>query len=637
MKTLSKVSSDRLVIIVTHNYEQVEPYVTRKLTMNDGRLIEDRRFDRVMPPQADLNPQEGAVIESQIEENQSENMDFSMQLDRVPEELRREFKHEKKAEENKASSETHRARKQDTSRNQAYEDLDGRNQNLPLSGEVRLGLRNTFNLPIKFILLLLVYTFVVVAVIGQYTSMKNKLHQGDILGANGYFANTQAERILITKNDRSLFTAEDFEKLKDTPNVSNIIKDDISVDKGVEVAIDDAYLDGGFYPVDMISKVDVGRLPQNDNEIVLAVGDLSMAKNTLKELGDKAIGKAVTISDITNTDVKLAAGGATIVGIVWNSSQAPSSMAFGSDRVYGSEALGKEIATKLNASASTTTITYGNVAGNPSTGSQTVIPSSNVPEGQAYIFDEKQANYDNGAAKGKGVTVSVKNTYYTQDIWLKVADVITQDNIAKKLGISKDDYATYSSYLYVNPSDYAALYQRDSYQVTIMTEDETEAGATVANLKADGFKPLQLKDTLTDISGGFSFVIKLISFAGLIIEMVVLFFIAYAVIRLVMRSRNSYYSTLRILGASKKNTNRILNVELFVIMTIACALNFVAMVLIKYDVIHSKALVEQLSFLRPSDCLVLLVLLLGTSLLIGNRYSKKIFESSAMKSYREVV
>ena len=44
METLAKVSADKLVVIVTHNYEQAEPYVTRKLTMHDGKIIEDKKI-----------------------------------------------------------------------------------------------------------------------------------------------------------------------------------------------------------------------------------------------------------------------------------------------------------------------------------------------------------------------------------------------------------------------------------------------------------------------------------------------------------------------------------------------------------------------------------------------------------------
>ena len=44
METLHRISKDRLVVIVTHNYEQAAPYVTRKITMHDGRIIEDKKF-----------------------------------------------------------------------------------------------------------------------------------------------------------------------------------------------------------------------------------------------------------------------------------------------------------------------------------------------------------------------------------------------------------------------------------------------------------------------------------------------------------------------------------------------------------------------------------------------------------------
>jgi energy-coupling factor transporter ATP-binding protein EcfA2 len=43
METLSRVSKDKLVVVVTHNYDQAEPYVTRKITMHDGRIIEDKK------------------------------------------------------------------------------------------------------------------------------------------------------------------------------------------------------------------------------------------------------------------------------------------------------------------------------------------------------------------------------------------------------------------------------------------------------------------------------------------------------------------------------------------------------------------------------------------------------------------
>ena len=42
MALIAKIAHDKLVLVVTHNYEEVEPYATRKLTIVDGSLYEDK-------------------------------------------------------------------------------------------------------------------------------------------------------------------------------------------------------------------------------------------------------------------------------------------------------------------------------------------------------------------------------------------------------------------------------------------------------------------------------------------------------------------------------------------------------------------------------------------------------------------
>ena len=44
IKLLNEISKYKLVIVVTHNFEQVEEYVTRKIKMHDGRILEDKKI-----------------------------------------------------------------------------------------------------------------------------------------------------------------------------------------------------------------------------------------------------------------------------------------------------------------------------------------------------------------------------------------------------------------------------------------------------------------------------------------------------------------------------------------------------------------------------------------------------------------
>ena len=121
----------------------------------------------------------------------------------------------------------------------------------------------------------------------------------------------------------------------------------------------------------------------------------------------------------------------------------------------------------------------------------------------------------------------------------------------------------------------------------------------------------------------------------LVVEFVVLFFIAYAVIRLIMRSRNPYYSTLRILGANRKSMDRILKIELVVMMAISYAFSVGLSVLVRLGVLNVPFAGSMLSFFTPLDYVILGVLLLIMSALIARRYSRRIFGKSAMKVYRE--
>lgn len=41
MEILEKLSKNKLIIMVTHNYEQAEPYVTRKIRLHDGEIVAD--------------------------------------------------------------------------------------------------------------------------------------------------------------------------------------------------------------------------------------------------------------------------------------------------------------------------------------------------------------------------------------------------------------------------------------------------------------------------------------------------------------------------------------------------------------------------------------------------------------------
>ena len=56
LKLLHDVSKDKLVIVVTHDYDQVADYATRKIKMHDGEVVEDKKIKHADIVESDVLP-----------------------------------------------------------------------------------------------------------------------------------------------------------------------------------------------------------------------------------------------------------------------------------------------------------------------------------------------------------------------------------------------------------------------------------------------------------------------------------------------------------------------------------------------------------------------------------------------------
>ena len=175
VELLSAISRDKLVIVVTHNFEQFEAYATRKIKMHDGKVVEDERI--------------GSPVRI-AEENRS--LTFA-------------------GAERKATGK------------------------ISVPSKIRLGLRNTFNIIPKFILLLIVFLFVVVAVTSEYTSFQHSKEENSNLGYNSYFQNFSPDRIVLKKSDGSQFTEDDLKAIRQIDNVKSVAACDVLLDSLVNL------------------------------------------------------------------------------------------------------------------------------------------------------------------------------------------------------------------------------------------------------------------------------------------------------------------------------------------------------------------------------------------------------------------
>ena len=680
METLAKVAGNKLVVIVTHNYEQAEPYATRKLTMRDGKIVEDRKTGEAGNKETLSIEQlyESLAKEAHLQENQDQENQ----------------KQEYQEQEDQAAEETVPVPKMMTK-----------------SSELRLGTRNTFNLPAKFILLFIVYFFVSTAVLGQYASEKNSIHESDLLGTNPYFVNTSANRIVVKKANGAVFTDKDYETIKALPNVKDVVKNDVALDKGVSACMGELAIEGPLVSFDQIpeGKLAFGHMPRNDREIVIRLDSTNDAYITMAGSGQEYIGDPVVFMDINQNQVYDINEEITLAGIILddiNAAKNEDYSIYGYSTIYASESVSDMVMASMMASVSRTGLDYGGTILNVDYG-RAVYVSPNVPDGKAFILEDEAFFYvageddekTEGAAEAepaedteaedaadeetaedtedeqaadeetaedaeagqaadeetaeekdpaenadeKTLGISIHNHFFSSEGKYTVDRIITKDNCKKLLGMSGEEYEKTYNCVFISFDDFMKLFNRGRYQISVFMADEQESEDLQQALEENGYTTLMIKNALADSDGDLGKVLDLVTYGRLALEFIVLFFIAYAVIRLIMRSRNSYYSTLRMLGASAGNTRSILRTELTLMMLIAYSVVVAIAALINTGRLQALTgyqmteLTKLLKFLEWPDYTILGILLLLMSLLIANRYSRRIFKMSAMKTFREGV
>jgi len=587
VRLLHEISKNKLVIVVTHNYEQFEQYATRKIKMHDGKIAEDEKFE-------DKMPEEDETAES-----------AALGAPKMPEESA--------------------AQESETAFQPAIAALD---KNLTAGSKLRLGVRNAFNLFHKFVLLLIVFMFVVFAVTAEYSSYMNQKAEAEKLGYNDYFYNYSENRVVLKKADGSQFDHEDIEAIRAVENIRSITPDDILLDSTIYIEDDEIYYDAFPKRVsDFEGELIKGRMPEKENEIILAgyADDYYFAEGTDVELLDKTF--EVSTFD-GNEPIKV-----TVTGLAYKAEET-NYYIYGGD-IFLSDELMDKLRTSAYSSGSDIIIDingkkqYGSVWG----GMYSLAVSDKVAKGTLVVPEDVNGfyatKYSEGRAAGKKIKISIKNIFYNDSVSLKVASVYNKKNFTQQTG--QKDYDSYNGTFYMNAEDYDSLFGQGNYQTTVYTEDVVIMDETLDQLEQMGYITLPLKDMRIFYNDGITSVVQA---PIAVVIILALFFIAYFVIRLILKSRTGYFSILRMLGAARKSIRRIMDVELILIANIAFTVFAGFIAAVKAQLINFEYLNTLVEYVDIRGIVILYAVVMLMAYLISGKFSRSLFKKTAMGTFR---
>ncbi len=561
IEILKKVAKDKLVVMVTHNMEQVEEFATRVIKMHDGRILENTCRKKV---------------EKEAPAKQSE-----------------------------------------------YRKIGVVNQ-------VRLGLRNTFNIVTKFGLLFLVFFFVSSAILAEYASFQMSEEKNKKAITTMIFSSPSEKRVIINKQDRTQFTEEDYERIRAIQGVDYVVEDDLLIDgktkiQNIEGGVFDVSILAQLYTVDMFNEnLTHGRMPENEKEAILVADE---QRYWLTDKLEDILYKPFKITDSerdgwSSNDPVVAE--IVIVGIEakphtdWQNQE---------EKIYVSKEVQKEVRKVTNKNYSSVKMLMNNRFYQ-----YELTPSSVVKPGTAVISEEMKMHYKNGNAKKQSMDIFLENSYYKEELHLTVADICTKNNYRRTTGQSS--YASCAGRVFISEEDYDLLYNKSSYQSSVYVNDTDQIEQVLAELNNIGIHPKKITDFVVNNDLDASVVIRIVKIVVTIIVIIVLFFISYLVIYLILKSRSIYYTTLRMLGSTYRNVRRILAIELFTNATIAYTGLMLLLASVQQNILKMENIAELLAYLQAKEYLLMYAVILVITVLISMKFTKKIFQKSAMKTYR---
>lgn len=544
LKLLYEISKYKLVIVVTHNFEQISEYATRRITMHDGSVIEDMKLK---------------------DKNEVKEVNTS------------KFKKTK------------------------------------VISNLRLGIRNTFNIVPKFLLLTFVYLFVLISIVGVYSAFLELESTNNTY--NSFFNETDAnKRVIVKKKDNSSFTNEEINKLKSISNVDKVITNDYVYDYSMSlIDYENIFLDSNFMKLEEFKgKLKYGRMPLNENEIIVSG---SKENYYIEEMGSELINKEVSINSGSD-EIKV-----KIVGVSVFEKYNWMVTSYVSDKIY-------------NYVENHVEQVYGTTKVFISDNSQNVNPniktSDILSEGQVYISENYSYNCKSYNCMKDSLNIKFSNMYTNKEISLSNVKVYNKNNFKKIFGSEYDDMDT----IYLSNNDYDKLYKNNNiYQVSLFVKDVRNIDKTMNEL--NDYVSFSLNSVKQD--GALVQVIKIVKTIVITVLVIVLFFVSYFVIKLIMKSRNKYFTTIRILGGSYIEVKRLLQIELLNVTNIVYLVFLVISLFIKNDIIVSESIKNMLFYINLKEYVIVYLILSVMSYLTSSRYSRKIFKRSVITTYNEEV
>ncbi|MBP5343291.1 ATP-binding cassette domain-containing protein [bacterium] len=557
-----EVSKDKLVLIVTHDFNEVKDYATRLVRIYDGEIKEDK-------------------ILKEVEKSDLPNL------------------------------------------------FDTPKTKMKMKDNIFLSIKDLLSSPKRFIfytLVFLILSILVTSSLAFYRYLEIDSMYDSLVSYN-YFRYRDERRIVIGKNNKEAFSESELNEFKNSQFVKFVVENDYFIDStyGNYYSIENPYDDSSFiYNItlftmckDYIAENDLtgGRLPENDNEVVISVTS-DMLNDDYDDALDYLDKKLKNVYKTTTEEYK-------VVGVIdVTSSNIYSSTIYLNTNKF--EKFKKEyyfsefLSTMFRSSSNNLFYEYFI--------NYEISPDLNDDEfafkgRTAYEVEDLNNRYSPFLSEYGTLTVS--NYYSKLDLDLK---------LNKDKNIIESSDSPYYFIILLSESNYNKIVDTydDIYQISVFLDnvfDLERFKNRIDESKYSYIVPSEANYTIDGLERVVSAVY--ITFVSMFLFAV--FFITYAVLLNSVRSRKEDVEILRTIGAKKENITRLFASQMIFSTIISFILTIIIYFILRLTA-TSQMFKDVLKAVNIFDFMTILIILIVMVILLNVMFSKRAFKKTIKKS-----
>lgn len=559
LELLKEVSKEKLVVIVTHNYEQVETFATRKIRMFDGEIVEDK-----------------AIKKAEITESKPV-----------------------------ISS-----------------------KNLSPIDVLKLAFVSLFSVPKKSFLVFITLMFAFTAIDSIYSLKEWILSENLTNNYNPVFQQNFEGRVIVVKEDASMFTQDELNTLLNKNRVQSILHHDILLQTRFTLAYEGG-MDYGrqlrpYFGQNV--KLSAGRLPAAKDEIILIdydwynydIGDtVSVYLHKDESYGDEDYSFAPKYS-------------LKVVGLIEATS-------------YYYDYHGIVHPSFFNQSETNIFVTNNTMASYAVNQSETYKATSEfiqvIDTGEIkMVFIKQSIQIDTRLPDGQvqlgTMTYNDMIQVYGNLTNLQNAPIMITKPAVRFSGqktipiqiIGESPLINSRDYLYMNEKTYNDLFFEGPYQITLLAKDAFDARQIISSMdsKYIAVHPYDYEGPSYDfgITGVMNFVYFLVG--GFI------YIIMNLVIKSIIQSRKKDFIIFRSIGASKMDLRKMLSIEQVLYNTFGFVLSFIPLIIMNIYIPEFKVM----RYIPIVVYGIIYLIFLGVLLTINNKFANKLFGKSVITTLK---